>query len=422
MGMTGQQEGLSATHGTPACRIPTTQNGTNPNDLLRWFYTKFRPAKTRLFGSPSPYNHPLVQVSDFYYELPESLIAQEALADRAGSRMLHLDKKSGAVRDLAFRDLPGLLRPDDLLVMNNTRVFAARLYGRRRGAKAQALSPQNPASRDSLKGRIEILLTRQTCEDPNEWDCLVRPGRKVGVGEELFFGADDELHAKVVARGEFGERHIRFARVENFFELVEKIGHVPLPPYIDREDRAADRERYQTVYAKEKGSIAAPTAGLHFTPEILGQIRERGVEIAEVTLHVGLGTFQPIRVKRVEDHHLHREHYSISSAAAQINHAMDEGRRIVAVGTTTVRTLEHAAARSANGRPAAGSGEADLFIYPGYSFRVVGALLTNFHLPESTLLMLVSALGGKEHVLNAYRHAVRQRYRFYSYGDCMLVE
>jgi S-adenosylmethionine:tRNA ribosyltransferase-isomerase len=364
-----------------------------------------------------------VQVSDFYYDLPESLIAQEALADRAGSRMLHLDKKSGAVRDLAFRDLPGMLRPDDLLVMNNTRVFAARLYGRRWGAKAQALSRQNPASRDFLKGRIEILLTRQTKEDPNEWDCLVRPGRKVGVGEELFFGPHDELHAVVLARGEFGERRIRFAPVDNCFEVVEKIGHVPLPPYIDREDGPADRERYQTVYAKEKGSIAAPTAGLHFTPDILAQIRERGIEIAEVTLHVGLGTFQPVRVQRVEDHHLHREHYSISAAtAAQIVRAMKQGRRIVAVGTTTVRTLEHAAAQSQTGRPAAGSGEADLFIYPGYSFRVVRALLTNFHFPESTLLMLVCALGGKEHVLNAYRHAVRQRYRFYSYGDCMLVE
>jgi S-adenosylmethionine:tRNA ribosyltransferase-isomerase len=383
----------------------------------------FWAAKARLFSSPSPYNHPLVQVSDFYYELPESLIAQEALPNRAASRMLHLDKRSGALRDVMFRDLPGLLRPDDLLVMNNTRVFAARLYGRRRGANAQALSPQNPASRDFLKGRIEILLTRQTREDPNEWDCLVRPGRKVGVGEELFFGPHDELHAKVVERGEFGERHIRFARVDNFFELVEKIGHVPLPPYIDREDRPADRERYQTVYAKEKGSIAAPTAGLHFTPEILAQIRERGIEIAEVTLHVGLGTFHPVRVQRVEDHHLHREHSSITPAAAeQIDRAMEQGRRIVAVGTTTARTLEHAGARSGTGRPAAGTREADLFIYPGYSFCVVGALLTNFHLPESTLLMLVCALGGKEHVLNAYRHAVRERYRFYSYGDCMLLE
>lgn len=362
-------------------------------------------------------------VSDFYYDLPESLIAQEALPNRAASRMLHLDRQSGGLQDLFFRNFPGLLRPDDLLVMNNTRVFAARLYGRRLGASAQALSAHNPASRDFLKGRIEILLTRQTSEDPNEWDCLVRPGRKVGVAEELFFGPHDELHAEVLQRGEFGERHIRFAPVDHFFDLVEKIGHVPLPPYIDREDRPADRERYQTVYAKEQGSIAAPTAGLHFTAELLAQIRERGIEIAEVTLHVGLGTFQPVRVQRVEDHHLHRESYSISPcSAAQINRALDQNRRIVAVGTTTVRTLEHSAAQSSNERPAAGAGEADLFIYPGYSFRVVRALLTNFHLPESTLLMLVSALGGKDHVLNAYRYAVRERYRFYSYGDCMFVE
>jgi len=364
-----------------------------------------------------------VLVSDFYYDLPDSLIAQEALPNRAASRMLHLDRNSGVLQDRSFQDLPGLLRPDDLLVMNNTRVFAARLYGRRLGAKAQSLSAHNPASRDFLKGRIEILLTRQTSQDPNEWDCLVRPGRKVGVSEELFFGPHDELHAKVLERGEFGERHIRFAPVDHFFDLLEQIGHVPLPPYIARDDRPADRERYQTVYAKEQGSIAAPTAGLHFTQEVLTQIRERGIEIAEVTLHVGLGTFQPVRVQRVEQHHLHREHYSISSAAAaQIDRAMEQGRRIVAVGTTTVRTLEHAAAQSQTGWPAAGSGEADLFIYPGYSFRMVRALLTNFHLPESTLLMLVCALGGKDHVLDAYRHAVRERYRFYSYGDCMLVE
>lgn len=373
--------------------------------------------------SATPIIGACVLVSDFHYDLPEELIAQEALINRADSRMLHLDRNTGAVRDLTFHNLPDLLRPDDLLVMNNTRVFAARLYGRRLGAKAQAVSAQNPAARDFLRGRIEALLTRQTSEDPNEWDCLVRPGRKVEVGEELFFGPNDELHAEVLARGEFGERHIRFAPVDRFFELVEQLGHVPLPPYIGREDRPADRERYQTVYAKERGSIAAPTAGLHFTPEILAQIRERGVEIAEVTLNVGLGTFQPVRVQHVEEHHLHREHYSIARAAAvQINRALDQNRRVVAVGTTTVRTLEHAAAQSSPGRIDTGSGEADLFIYPGYSFRIVQALLTNFHLPESTLLMLVCAFGGKNNVLNAYRHAVQQRYRFYSYGDCMFVE
>jgi S-adenosylmethionine:tRNA ribosyltransferase-isomerase len=364
-----------------------------------------------------------VLVSDFHYDLPESLIAQEALADRAASRMLHLDRTTGTIRDRVFRDFPELLRPSDLLVMNNTRVFPARLYGRRSGSKAQVLSPHNPASPGFLKGRVEVLLTRQVSGEPNEWECLVRPGRKIGVGETLFFGDHDELQAEVIWRGAFSERHIRFAPVNDFFQLVEKFGHVPLPPYIARDDRAADRDRYQTVYAKERGSVAAPTAGLHFTPEILGRIRERQVEIAEITLHVGLGTFQPVRVQRVEEHRLHQEHYSISAKASeQINRALRERRRVVAVGTTSVRTLEYAASQSADGSVAAGSGEADLFIYPGYAFRVVGALLTNFHLPESTLLMLVCAFGGKEQVRNAYEHAVRERYRFYSYGDCMFVE
>lgn len=370
-----------------------------------------------------PYNQPRVLVSDFHYELPEELIAQEALADRAASRMLHLDRATGAVRDQIFREFPEILRPGDVLVMNNTRVFPARLYGRRSGAKAQPLSRHNPATHEFLKGRIEVLLTRQTSREPNEWECLVRPGRKIGVGETLLFGDHDELQAQVIWRGSFGERRIRFGPVDDFFPLVEKFGHVPLPPYIARDDRAGDRDRYQTVYAKERGSVAAPTAGLHFTPEILDRIRERGIEIAEITLHVGLGTFQPVRVEKVEEHRLHQEHYSISKEASdQVNRALAEGRRVVAVGTTTVRTLEYAAAQSAAGTIAAGGGEADLFIYPGYSFRVAGALLTNFHLPESTLLMLVCALGGKEHVLTAYRHAARERYRFYSYGDCMFVE
>ena len=362
-------------------------------------------------------------VSDFHYDLPEELIAQEALADRAASRMLHLDRTTGAVNDRVFRDFPGILRPGDLLVMNNTRVFPARLYGRRGGAKAQPLSPHNPASHDFLKGRVEVLLTRQISREPNEWECLVRPGRKIGVGETLFFGEHDELQAGVVSRGSYGERHIRFAPVNDFFPLVEKLGHVPLPPYIARDDRAGDRDRYQTIYAKERGSVAAPTAGLHFTPEILDRIRERGIEMAEITLHVGLGTFQPVRVQKVEEHRLHQEHYSIlREASEKINRALAEHRRIVAVGTTTVRTLEYAVSQSADGTIAAGSGEANIFIYPGYSFRIVGALLTNFHLPESTLLMLVCPFGGKEHVLNAYRHAVKERYRFYSYGDCMFVE
>jgi len=364
-----------------------------------------------------------VQVSDFHYDLPGGLIAQDPLPDRAASRMLHLGRETGATRDLAFRDFPGLLRPDDLLVFNNTRVFPARLYGRRSGAKAQPISPQNPAAHDFLQGRVEVLLTRQLSQNPNEWECLVRPGRKIGVGERIFFGEREELQAEVTRRGTFGERQIRFAPVADFFQALDRLGHVPLPPYIDREDRPLDLERYQTVYARERGSVAAPTAGLHFTPEILAHIRERGIETAEITLHVGLGTFQPVRVERVEDHRLHGEHYSISpEAAAQLNRAGEERRRIMAVGTTTVRTLEYAASRSPDGRIVPGMGEADLFIYPGYPFRLVGALLTNFHLPESTLLMLVCALGGKEHVLAAYHHAVEQGYRFYSYGDCMFVE
>jgi S-adenosylmethionine:tRNA ribosyltransferase-isomerase len=316
-----------------------------------------------------------------------------------------------------------LLRPDDLLVVNNTKVFPARLFGRRRGAHAQPLSPHNPASRDFLKGRNEVLLTRQLSQDPNDWECLVRPGRKIGVGEHLLFGDPPEVEAEILRRGDFGERILRFAPVPDFFGTLERLGHVPLPPYIARTDQASDRQRYQTVYARERGSVAAPTAGLHFTPEIFASLRHRGIEIAEITLHVGLGTFQPVHVERVEDHRLHAEAYSISSQTAQqINDARNAGRRIVAVGTTTVRTLEYSARQSADGGVVSATGEANLFIYPGFDFRVVGAMLTNFHLPQSTLLMLVSAFAGREQVLNAYRHAVDARYRFYSYGDCMFIE
>ena len=383
-------------------------------------------------------------VSDFQYDLPPERIAQEPLPDRAGSRLLHLNRLPGSWQDRSFREFPGLLRSDDLLVVNNTRVFPARLYGHRGGQRAQPLSPHNPAARHFLRGRIEVLLTRQVADDPNEWECLVRPGRKIGIGEKLYFAGkpgrppagpseDDppELEAEVIERGSFGERRIRFAPVADFFARVERIGHVPLPPYIDRNDRATDRDRYQTVYAQAPGpmarSVAAPTAGLHFTPEILERIRGRGIEIAEITLHVGLGTFQPVRVEKVEDHKLHREWYEIPTKAAQaINRAKAEGRRVVAVGTTTVRTLEYAAGlgekRTGENRVDAGQGEADTFIYPGYRFRIVDALLTNFHLPQSTLLMLVCALGGKELAMGAYRHAVEAGYRFYSYGDCMFME
>ena len=392
-------------------------------------------------------------VSDFQYDLPPERIAQEPLADRAGSRLLHLHRRPGNFQgqsweDRKFSEFPDLLRPDDLLVLNNTRVFPARLYGHRSGRRAQRLSPHNPAAQDFLRGEVEVLLTRQVANDPNEWECLVRPGRKIGIGEKLYFSRspgdapkgerpelEAEVEAEVIERGSFGERRIRFAPVADFFAQVERIGHVPLPPYIHRDDRTADgnsdsdrdKERYQTVYAQARGSVAAPTAGLHFTPEILQQIRGRGIEIAEITLHVGLGTFQPVRVEKVEDHKLHREWYEIPAEAAQaINRAKAEKRRVVAVGTTTVRTLEFAAKHAGQlvgeNRVEAGRGEADVFIYPGYRFRVVDALLTNFHLPQSTLLMLVCALGGKNLVMSAYRHAVEAGYRFYSYGDCMFVE
>lgn len=416
------------------------------------FVNKWRriPDKTtRCPTSPrvKPYNRP-VFVSEFDYDLPPESIAQQPLPDRSASRLLHLTRSDQRWQDRKFREFPDLLRPDDLLVLNNTRVFPARLHGRRAGKRAQLPSSQNPATQDFLRGQVEVLLTRQLASDQNEWECLVRPGRKIGIGEKLYFGDSlsrplreetveqpgeqtPELVGEIIERGGFGERRIRFDPVPDFFGLIERIGHVPLPPYIHRDhapnrdskDSAADRERYQTIYAQGRGSAAAPTAGLHFTPEIIDRIRKRGIEIAEVTLHVGLGTFQPVRVEKVEDQRLHRESYDISASAAQaINRAKAEGRRLVAVGTTTVRTLEYASAQTGENRVAAGKGEADVFVYPGYRFRIVDALLTNFHLPQSTLLMLVCALAGKDLVMAAYRHAVENGYRFYSYGDCMFVE
>ncbi len=373
----------------------------------------------------TPSYNEFVLVSDFNFHLPEELIAKQPLADRAASRMLHLMRETGKFEDRMFRELPDMLHSEDLVVFNNTRVFPARLYGHRGGLHAQPLSPKNPAMRNFLRGKVEVLLTKRVSSGQSEeiWEALVRPGRKIGVGEQLFFGAGSELHAEVVARGEFGERTLRFSPVADFFATIERLGHVPLPPYIHREDRPEDRERYQTVYARERGSVAAPTAGLHFTDEILHTLRAHGIETAEITLHVGLGTFQPVHAKVVEEHKLHCEWYSISNeAAAVINRALDAGRRVVAVGTTTVRTLEYAARISSDARPHAGSGEADIFIYPGFNFRVIGAMLTNFHLPESTLLMLVSAFARRENVLAAYEHAVEEKYRFFSYGDCMFIE
>ncbi len=378
-------------------------------------------------------------VTDFDFDLPPELIAQQPPADRAAARMLRLERAKGSFADAAFRDLPRLLGPGDLLVTNNSRVLPARLFGHRSGARAQPLSAQNPAMKEFLRGRVEVLLTRQLASDPPTWQALVHPGRKIGVGEVITFGEGEaQLQAEVIARGEFGERMVRFAPVANFFQRLESLGHIPLPPYIDRPDRPEDRERYQTVYAKLPGSVAAPTAGLHFTPQILAELDERGIETAEITLHVGLGTFQPVRSETVEGHRMHTEHYEIPQAAAEcIARARRERRRIVAVGTTTVRTLEYAASRSADGSIEPQTGEADIFIYPGFHFRVISAMLTNFHLPKSTLLMLVSAFAGSpadaavasagveaghDLVLRAYCHAVQQRYRFFSYGDCMLIE
>ena len=386
-----------------------------------------------------------VLVSEFDYHLPLHLIAQAPLTDRAASRLLRIDRGRKMLEDRTFRDFPELLHPDDLLVFNNTKVFPARLFGHRSGSRAQRVSAKNPAAADFLRGQVEVLLTKQLSTKPLEWEALVHPGRKLGVGERIYFGAEASEHshdlaAEIIARGTFGERHLRFDPVhaEDFFGIVQRIGHVPLPPYIDRPDTPADREQYQTVYAKPLGSVAAPTAGLHFTQEVLDRIRRRGIETAEITLHVGLGTFQPVREEVVEEHKLHREWYEISQDAAErIQRARDGGRRVVAVGTTTVRTLEFAARQTntpkqkklgwgtqdaLDGRIAAQSGEADIFIYPGFEFRVVGAMLTNFHLPKSTLLMLVAAFAGRERILRAYEHAVRERYRFYSYGDCMFIE
>jgi S-adenosylmethionine:tRNA ribosyltransferase-isomerase len=277
--------------------------------------------------------------------------------------------------------------------------------------------------KDFLQGKCELLLTKQL-DAPFEWEGLVRPGRKIGVGERLTFGEGEaRLGAEVIARGEFGERTVRFDVVPDFFSRLERLGHMPLPPYIEREDEDGDREMYQTIYAQKSGSVAAPTAGLHFTSEVMEQIRDRGIDTAEVTLHVGLGTFQPVRVEEVEKVKLHTERYEIlESTAEKIALARRENRRVVAVGTTTVRTLEFAASQSAGGEITAQSGEADIFIHPGFRFQVVGALLTNFHLPKSTLLMLVSALAGRERVLHAYAHAVQSGYKFFSYGDCMFIE
>jgi S-adenosylmethionine:tRNA ribosyltransferase-isomerase len=360
-----------------------------------------------------------LRVADFDFELPGDLIAQEPPEVRGDSRMLVVDRGTGEVRDEVFADLPEQLRGDDLIVLNDSRVIPARLYARRTTVR----------EKHEATARIEIMLTEPAGE--NIWRALVRPGKKVGVGERLVFasasgtaGTEEkiELEAEVLERGEFGERLLRFAPVEDFFAVLERIGHMPLPPYIRRDDAGEDRARYQTVFAAERGSVAAPTAGLHFTEEMIGRLAAKGVETARVTLHVGLGTFAPLRVDRLNEVKLHRERYAISAdAAGAVNRARREGRRIVAVGTTVVRTLESAAARGGGGEIEPGEWTTEIFIAPGFEFKVVGAMLTNFHLPQSSLLMLVSAFAGREWVLAAYRHAVEQRYRFFSYGDCMFV-
>jgi S-adenosylmethionine:tRNA ribosyltransferase-isomerase len=370
-------------------------------------------------------------LSDFDYVLPPRLIAQRTAEPRDSSRMLLLDRATGEFQDSLFSEVPNLLRGDELLVVNNTRVIPARLFGRRAGARAQKPGKSPRTRREHLSAQIEVLLTRRL--EDNEWEALVRPGRKLPPGEKILFG-DGELEAEVIDRGEFGARRLRFHCAGPLEQVLERLGHVPLPPYIAREDDPSDRERYQTIFAHAPGAVAAPTAGLHFTPEIVGRLRARGVEITEITLEVGLGTFQPIRSEEIESHAMHPETYEISEPAAlAIEKARRDSRPILAAGTTVVRTLEDAA-RKTGLRNYSGSAAdnrtariepvraaADLFLYPGQPFLMVDQLLTNFHLPRSTLLVLVSAFSGREHVLAAYRHAVEAGYRFYSYGDCMLI-
>lgn len=340
-----------------------------------------------------------MDVKDFYYELPQELIAQDPLTDRSSSRLMVLDRKTKAVEHRIFKDIVEYLAPGDCLVINNTKVIPARLYGVREGTGA----------------KIEILLLKRNEKDI--WEILVKPGKKCKPGTVICFG-DGLLTGEIVGMAEEGNRLIQFRYEGIFEEILDRLGQMPLPPYITHQ--LADRNRYQTVYAKHDGSAAAPTAGLHFTPELLDEIRAMGVEIAEVTLHVGLGTFRPVKESDVLKHHMHAEYYRISqSEADKINRAKRDGHRVIAVGTTSTRTLE--AASDEHGFLTERSGWTEIFIYPGYRFKVIDALITNFHLPESTLVMLVSALAGREAVLAAYEEAVRERYRFFSFGDAMFI-
>lgn len=340
-----------------------------------------------------------MKVTDFDYELPEALIAQFPVEPRDTSRLLTLNKVTGAVEHKAhFYELVEELNEGDVLVFNNTKVIPARLYGHREGSG----------------GKVEVLLLTPCGE--NRWECLVKPGKKCPVGQVIVF--DERLKATVLDKTDFGGRIVEFTVDGIFDDIIQEIGEMPLPPYIH--EKLEDKERYQTVYAKEKGSAAAPTAGLHFTPELLEEIKAKGVELEFVTLHVGLGTFRPVSVESIEDHDMHSEFYSVSpETAARINDAKAKGRRIIAVGTTSVRTLESAS--TDDGVLQGTSGWTQIFIYPGYTFKMVDALVTNFHLPQSTLLMLISALAGREHCLAAYEEAVREKYRFFSFGDAMFI-
>lgn len=359
-----------------------------------------------------------MNLKELDFDLPQECIAQYPLAERDASRMLLLDRSSGHWQDHQFRELPGLLRGDELIVLNNARVFPARLFGRRLGIHAAEPGPHNPARREFLRAPIEALLVRQLSSDT--WETLVRPGRKIPTGERIVFG-NGELCAQVEGRGGYGLRILRFSSKNGFHEALNRLGHIPLPPYIKRADEPSDRERYQTVFAKQGIAVAAPTAGLHFSPAILDRLRQRNIEIVEITLDVGLGTFEPVRTERLEDHQIHSESYEIPEVSATaIERARREARPVLAIGTTVVRALEDAAEKGA-GHVAAGKAEASIFLYPGKPFRVVDQLLTNFHLPQSTLLAMVAAFAGAENILRAYRHAVESNYRFYSYGDCMLI-
>jgi S-adenosylmethionine:tRNA ribosyltransferase-isomerase len=362
-----------------------------------------------------------MKLSELNFHLPEELIAQKPLEQRDASRMLLLDRASGKWEDRHFREFPELLRGDELIVFNNARVIPARLFGKRIGIHASEPGMHSPAKHEHLQTQIEVLLIRQL--EPDIWETLVRPGRKIPIGERIIFG-DGELEGKVEARGDFGLRVIRFSSKTGFHEALHRLGHIPLPPYIKRSDEPLDRERYQTVYAKQGCAVAAPTAGLHFTAELLARLGARRIEMTEITLDVGLGTFEPVRTERLEDHQIHAESYEIPAQTADaITHARAAKRPVLAIGTTVVRVLEDAAekAQGSDALLRAGHAEADIFLYPGKPLRVVDHLLTNFHLPQSSLLALVATITGREELLRAYRHAVESGYRFYSYGDCMLI-